>query len=181
MQGGLKFEELCIWRIMESVKASDGIKADVSAASVQSVLRHVQDELVQLFQQRNAIMRKICIAKKTIVGLAGLYGDGALDDSLRELVGKGTCRRQPGLTNMCRRILMEADQLMSAQDVLGEIAAEDHTALAGHKNPVGSVTTILNRLVDYGEARRVFSENNRRVWQWVAEKEAPGSHERSEG
>lgn len=165
---------------MESAKASDGIKGDVSAVSVQSVLRHVQDELIQLFEQRNAIMRKICVAKRTIVGLAGLYGDGALDDSLRELVGKGTSRRQPGLTNMCRRILMEASQLMSAQDVLDAIAAEDHAVLAGHKNPVGSVTTILNRLVDYGEARRVFSDNNRRVWQWVAEPDAPRGHERSE-
>lgn len=166
---------------MESAKVSDGIKGDVNAASVRSVLRHVQDELIQLFEQRSAIMRKICIAKRTIVGLAGLYGDGALDDRLRELVGKGTSRRQPGLTNMCRRVLMEADELMSAQDVLAEIAAEDHAVLAGHKNPVGSVTTILNRLVDYGEARRVFSESNRRVWQWVAEKEAPGSNEGNEG
>ena len=165
---------------MESANANEGIRGDVSAASVQSVLRHVHDELIQLFEQRNAIMRKICVAKRTIVGLAGLYGDGALDDSLRELVGRRTSRRQPGLTNMCRRILMEADRLMSAQDVLDEIVAEDHAVLAGHKNPVGSVTTILNRLVDYGEARRIFSENNRRVWQWVAEPDAARSHERGE-
>lgn len=158
---------------MESAKASEAIKGGVSAASVQSVLRQVHDELNQLFEQRNAIMRKICAAKRTIVGLAGLYGDAALDDSLRELVGKGTSRRQPGLTNMCRRILMEADHLMSAQDVLDEITAEDHDMLAGHKNPVASLTTILNRLVDYGEARRALSENNRRVWHWVAEPGAP--------
>lgn len=159
---------------MDSAKTSQGIKGDVSAASVQSVLRHVHDELIQLCEQRNAIMRKICIAKRTIVGLAGLYGDGTLNDSLRELVGKGTSQRRPGLTNMCRRILMEADQSMSAQEVLDEITAEDRSVMAGHKNPVASITTVLNRLVDYGEARRALSQNNRRVWQWVAEPDAPG-------
>jgi hypothetical protein len=37
-----------------------------------------------------------------------------------------------------------------------------------HKDPLASVTTVLNRLVEYGEAQSVVRENGRRAWQWVA-------------
>jgi len=139
----------------------------MSAASVQSTIRQLHDELVQLLQQRAAIMQRIGAAKKTIVGLAALFGDSALDDNLRELVGIGSVQRMPGLTSMCRTVLMEADQGMSAQDVLEEICSQNSSLLAGHKNPLASLTTILNRLVSYGEAERVLLRNNRRAWRWV--------------
>jgi hypothetical protein len=38
-----------------------------------------------------------------------------------------------------------------------------------HKDPLASVTTVLNRLVEYGEARAVSRDNGRRAWQWVAD------------
>jgi hypothetical protein len=28
---------------------------------------------------------------------------------------------------------------------------------------------VLNRLVEYGEARTLIKENGRRAWEWVAE------------
>ena len=34
-----------------------------------------------------------------------------------------------------------------------------------------SVTTVLNRLVAYGEARAVALENGRRAWKWIADSE----------
>jgi hypothetical protein len=40
--------------------------------------------------------------------------------------------------------------------------------LARHKDPMASVTTVLNRLVEYGEAQPVLA-NGRRAWQWVAD------------
>jgi len=40
--------------------------------------------------------------------------------------------------------------------------------LARHKDPMASVTTVLNRLVDYGEAQAVVA-NGRRAWRWVAD------------
>jgi len=33
------------------------------------------------------------------------------------------------------------------------------------------VTTVLNRLVDYGEARSLSNDRGRRVWEWVSEGE----------
>jgi hypothetical protein len=41
--------------------------------------------------------------------------------------------------------------------------------LLRHKDPLASVTTVLNRLVEYGEARTIVKENGRRAWEWVAE------------
>jgi len=46
--------------------------------------------------------------------------------------------------------------------------------LARHKDPMASVTTVLNRLVAYGEAKAVSIDKGRRAWQWVADSE-PGS------
>jgi hypothetical protein len=43
--------------------------------------------------------------------------------------------------------------------------------LARHKDPLASVTTVLNRLVDYGEARSLSNDRGRRVWEWVSEPE----------
>jgi hypothetical protein len=39
--------------------------------------------------------------------------------------------------------------------------------IAHHKDSLASVTTVLNRLVEYGEARAVTLENGRRAWLWV--------------
>jgi len=41
--------------------------------------------------------------------------------------------------------------------------------LLRHKDPLASVTTVLNRLVEYGEAQSVLRDNGRRAWQWVAD------------
>jgi len=40
--------------------------------------------------------------------------------------------------------------------------------LARHKDPMASVTTVLNRLVEYGEAEAVMA-SGRRAWRWVAD------------
>jgi hypothetical protein len=45
--------------------------------------------------------------------------------------------------------------------------------LTRHKDPVASVTTVLNRLVDYGEAQAVVLSNGRRAWCWIADAAAP--------
>ena len=39
-----------------------------------------------------------------------------------------------------------------------------------HKDPVASVSTVLNRLVDYGELRCSLDRHGRRLWEWVVDK-----------
>jgi hypothetical protein len=34
---------------------------------------------------------------------------------------------------------------------------------------MASVTTVLNRLVEYGEAQPVLLSTGRRAWQWIAD------------
>src|SRR6476660_909242 len=135
---------------------------------VQEAIRQAHDELRQLMQQRSEIMKRIGTVKQTISGLANLFGDGVLSEELLELVDRKSKGRQPGFTKACRMILMEANRPLSARDVCEQIQDKIPPMLARHKDPMASVTTVLNRLVDYGEAEAVVS-NGRRAWRGVAD------------
>jgi len=148
---------------------------------VQEVLRAAQDELRHLLHQRAEIMKRIGTVKQTIIGLANMFGDSVLNDDLLELVDRKSGGRQPGFTKACRMVLMEAGQPMGARDVCEQIQRRLPPLLLRHKDPLASVTTVLNRLVEYGEARAVVRDNGRRAWEWVSEPSNspyPGSHER---
>jgi hypothetical protein len=136
---------------------------------VQEVVRQAHDELRQLLQQRAEVMRRIGTIKQTIAGLANLFGDSVLSEELLELVDRKSNGRQPGFTKACRMILMESGRALSARDVCDQIQGKIPAMLARHKDPMASVTTVLNRLVDYGEAQPVVLNNGRRAWQWIAE------------
>lgn len=136
---------------------------------VQEVVRQAQEELQLLLQQRAEIMKRIGTVKQTIAGLANLFGDGVLSEELLELVDRKNNGRQPGFTKACRATLMEAGRALSARDICDYLKQRMPDMLARHKDPIASVTTVLNRLVDYGEAQAVVLNNGRRAWRWVAE------------
>jgi hypothetical protein len=139
---------------------------------VQEVVRQAHEELRQLLQQRADVMRRIGTIKQTIAGLANLFGDEVLSDELLELVDRKSSGRQPGFTKACRMVLMDASRALSARDVCDRIQEKAPPILARHKDPMASVTTVLNRLVAYGEAKAVALDNGRRAWQWVADSES---------
>lgn len=134
---------------------------------VQEVIRQAHQELRQLLQQRTEVMRRIATVKRTISDLANLCGDGVLSDEVMEMVDRKTKRRQAGFTKACRMILMEAGDAMRAGDICDSLHQKMPLLLARHKDPISSVTTVLNRLVQYGEARAVLSSNGTRAWFWV--------------
>jgi hypothetical protein len=136
---------------------------------VQEVVRAAHEELRQLMRQRAEIMKRIGTVKQTIVGLANLFGDEVLNDDLLELVDRKSSGRQPGFTKACRMVLMESDHALGAREVCEQIQKRVPPVLLRHKDPLASVTTVLNRLVDYGEARAVVRDNGRRAWQWVSD------------
>src|SRR5208282_3006473 len=140
---------------------------------VQEVVRSAQEELHTLLRQRADIMKRIGTVKQTIAGLANLFGDEVLNEELLQLVDRKSHGRQPGFTKACRMILMEAGRALSARDVCDEIRKRMPPVLDRHKDPVASVTTVLNRLVDYGEAQAVLLSNGRRAWRWIADAAAP--------
>jgi len=139
---------------------------------VQEVVRQAHEELRHLLRQRAEVMRRIGTIKQTIAGLANLFGDDVLSDELLELVDRKSSGRQPGFTKACRMVLMDANRALSARDVCDRLQQKSPPMLARHKDPMASVTTVLNRLVAYGEARAVALDNGRRAWQWVADAES---------
>jgi hypothetical protein len=148
---------------------NSGIKAFASEPHVQEVVKAAHEELRQLMRQRAEVMKRIGTVKQTIVGLANLFGDAVLTDELLELVDRKSSGRQPGFTKACRMVLMEAARPMGAKEVCEQIQERVPPIMQRHKDPLASVTTVLNRLVEYGEARTVLRENGRRAWQWVAD------------
>ncbi len=141
--------------------------------SAQQVVKAAHEELLQLMRQRAEIMKRIGTVKQTIAGLANLFGDQVLDDDLLELIDRKPNGRQPGFTKACRRVLMEVRHPLGAREVCVELERCAPAILARHKDPLASVTTVLNRLVDYGEARSLSNDRGRRVWEWISDVEVP--------
>lgn len=136
---------------------------------VQEVIKTAHEELRQLMRQRAELMKRIGTLKQTISGLANLFGDEILGEELLELVDRKSGGRQPGFTKACRMALMEAGQPLGVREVCERIQERLPGVLLRHKDPLASVTTVLNRLVEYGEAQAVVRDNGRRAWQWVSE------------
>jgi chorismate mutase len=157
-------------QIQENGDAKSSIASNGSGP-VQEVVRQAHEELRQLLQQRAEVMRRIGTIKQTISGLANLFGDSVLNDELLEMVDRKSSGRQPGFTKACRTALMDSNRALSARDVCDRIQQKTPSLLARHKDPMASVTTVLNRLVAYGEARAVALDSGRRAWQWVADSE----------
>jgi hypothetical protein len=159
---------------MEVVKSrGNGLYvAEANSISAQQVARAAHEELLQLMAQRAEVMKRIGTLKQTIAGLANLFGDQVLNDDLLELIDRKPTGRQPGFTKACRRVLMEVRRPLGARDVCVELERNAPTVLARHKDPLASVTTVLNRLVDYGEARSLNNDRGRRVWEWISETES---------
>ena len=141
---------------------------------LKEVLATAHKELKSLMHQRTEIMKRIGTIKQTIAGLANIFGDEILSPDLLELVDRKSATRQPGFTKVCRMVLMEAAVPLGAREVCEHIQRKTPPVLQRHKDPLASVTTVLNRLVEYGEARSVVRENGRRAWQWVAEPAVSG-------
>jgi hypothetical protein len=160
---------------MEDVQTSSGSFKPIQQfgnGHVQEVVRQAHEELRQLLQQRAEIMKRIGTVKQTISGLANLFGESVLSEELMELVDRKNSGRQPGFTKACRMILMESGRAMNSRDICDYFQEKMPQLLARHKDPTASVTTVLNRLVEYGEAEAVVA-NGRRAWRWVADQ--PGT------
>jgi chorismate mutase len=153
---------------------SDGSQfGDANQVHIQQVVRSAQEELQALLRQRAEIMKRIGTVKQTIAGLANMFGDEILNDDLLELIDRKRSGRQPGFTKACRMVLMEAGRPLSAREVSETIRQKVSHLLERHKDPLASVTTVLNRLVEYGEARSLVNQNGRRAWEWVSDSNGP--------
>jgi hypothetical protein len=158
-----------VMEVQKNVQDVRGMAGHANGAPVEQVIKAAHDELLQLMQQRADIVKRIGTVKQTIVGLANLFGDHVLGDDLLELIDRKPNGRQPGFTKACRTALMEAGHPLGAREVCQELEKRSPAILSRHKDPLASVTTVLNRLVDYGEARSLSNDRGRRVWEWVSD------------
>ena len=138
-------------------------------ASVEEVVRSAAQELTELLRQRAHIMKRIGGLKQTLAGLANLFGDSILNDDLLELLDRRPPLRHPGFTRACRVVLMESSRPLETRQVCELLQRKYPELLSRHKDPVASVTTVLTRLVDYGEARTATTLQGRKTWEWAAE------------
>jgi hypothetical protein len=112
-------------------------------------------ELERLLQQRAQLTKRIGTVKQTILGLAKLAGN----DRASEL----------GLTDTCRMVLIEAERPLNVREICARIEQRIYATLSRHKDPLASVTTVLNRLLRYGEVSAATNPDGGRTFQWVSE------------
>ncbi len=152
-----------------------------SGEHVEQVVERLHQEMDLLLEQRAAIIKKLGTIKQTVLGLANLFGDDVISEELLELVGHTPSSRQPGFTKACRTVLMESCRPLLAQEVCQEIERRHPALLARQKKPLASVSTVLNRLASYGEARLLANDRGRRTWQWVTDSVGPAPDSFGEG
>jgi hypothetical protein len=132
----------------------------------EEVVKRAWEELRSLRQQRADIMKRIGTVRQTILGLATLFEGSMSDDELLDLNGRKANGRQTGFTKAIRIVLMQSVTPLRASEVRDRLEAQG-ISLLHHKGPLASVTTVLNRLVQYGEAQMVVRADGKRAWMWV--------------
>src|SRR5258708_14048550 len=156
------------------MNGSDG-QSQAADLHVQEVIRSAERELHELLGQRAELMKRIGTIKQTLVGLANIFGDCVLSDQLLTFLDRKSVSRQPGFTRACRVVLMDAKKPLGARLVCHALQQRFPELMERHKDPIASVTTVLNRLADYTEARCSLDANGRRVWEWVVDRESPAA------
>jgi hypothetical protein len=145
---------------------------DISSASfpipshsphADEVVKRAWEELRSLRRQRADIMKRIGTVRQTILGLATLFEGSMSDDELLDLNGRKANGRQTGFTKAIRIVLMQSPKPLRAAEVRNLLEGQG-VSLLHHKGPLASVTTVLNRLVQYGEAQVLQRPDGKRAW-----------------
>lgn len=143
-----------------TVDYATGSPQTVRDQNLQMVVEQAQDQLRQLTQQRQEIAEKIAVIRRTIHGLALLYGQDLRPGPDKGAIGE----RRRGITNACRAVLNRADTPLSTHDVHTILQREFPDVVPQSHNVFNSLVTILNRLVKYGEVDTFLHDRNR-LWQ----------------
>jgi hypothetical protein len=149
--------------------AAEGLPA--TELHVQEVIRSAERELYELVQHRVRLMKRIGTIKQTLAGLANIFGNSVLNDELLAFLDRRPASRQPGFTRACRLILMEAETPLGTRQVCDQLQRRFPEIIGRHKDPIASVTTVLNRLVHYAEARCLTNSDGHRAWEWAVEQQ----------
>jgi hypothetical protein len=150
---------------------SGGPEEGANAEDLGHVIERLHHELRMLHLERALIVKRIGAIKQVIAGLADVFRVDVIDKELQSLISKGsahgTTRCNPGLTDVCRRALMESSEPLTVRQVCGRIQETNPPIFARQKHPTNSVTVVLRRLVSYGEVKDCMNERSVRAWLWI--------------
>jgi len=138
-------------------------RTPVPHPSLDEVVRRVTAELKELTCEHNEIMKRIGNLRRTLSGLATIFGNGAIEMTPDTTGGKKYSWQ--GFTNICRLILMSAETPLSSQQVCALVKQRSEIGTR-HRDPLASVTTVLNRLAKYGEVTYEIGQTGSRLWRW---------------
>jgi hypothetical protein len=155
---------------MDGIYHPDDSKA-AALQHVQEVIRSAEIELTGLLREREVVVNRISAIKRLLTAVTGLVGDSVLDDELRNLLGKKTPRGERGFTSACRKMLLQSRRPVSIRDCSAGLQRDFPDVAARHKNLTASIRTVLGRLVEAGQARRINNEHGERAWEWIGERE----------
>ena len=153
---------------VNSIPAGEGSDGSQLSHHAAEVVRAAQQELDTLMRQRSEIMKRIGAVKQTLVGLTSIFDCSVAMVNLNGSVfTEGTGSHLTGLTNACRMALLQAGTPLRPHQVRDRLRFQG-LSLESHRDPVATVTTVLRRLGQYGEARPVIQSDGKRAWEWVA-------------
>ena len=153
-----------------SAHSTQGFEPSACSHPAEEVARAARSELEGLLRQRAELMRRIGTVRQTLAGLTSLFGCSGLSNALHKSGDTGTlASQQTGLTNACRIVLLQADGPLRAHQVRDRLRFQG-LRLEKHRDPAATVTTILRRLGQYGEARSVPLPDGNRGWEWIPQR-----------
>jgi len=138
---------------------------------LEPVIGELQHRLRVLMLQRAAIGKRIGIIKKTVVGLADLFGSDVIKGELQDLLPLHSgprARTRSGLTALCRQLLRETSEPLTLGEITRQLQIKSPVWLAGQRHPENSLRVILSRLVAYGEAEKVRTKDGACAWNATA-------------
>src|SRR5215469_18033886 len=143
-----------------TVDYATGSPQTVPDQNLQMVVERAQDQLRQLTQQRQEIAERIADIRRTIHGLALLYGQDLRPGPDKVAIAE----RRRGITNACRAVLNRADTPLSTHETHIILQRDFPGLFSQSPNCFASLVTILNRLVKYGEVDTFLHDGNR-LWR----------------
>jgi hypothetical protein len=130
----------------------------------------IQSQLKQLLQQRAAVVKRIAMIRRAIVGLNAIFADSQGEDSavavdalpLRSLTALS-------LTEACRSVLKNSPTPLTTTKTAALLRSEHGI---DKKYLERSVAAICRRLVAYGELTVTLADSGRQAWAWRTDRGA---------
>ena len=125
----------------------------------------IQSQLKQLLQQRAAVVKRIAMIRRAIVGLNAIFADSQGEDSAVDAL---TLRSLTALslTEACRSVLKNSPTPLTTTETAALLRSEHGI---DNKYLERSVASICRRLVAYGELTVTLADSGRQAWAWATD------------